>query len=203
MNPSISHPRIIPAYAGSTPTRSPRRSSGKDHPRIRGEHLLFSAASRPSRGSSPHTRGAPVDVGPDWRRCRIIPAYAGSTGLCDLGPKAQPDHPRIRGEHAGAHAYTPSRLGSSPHTRGAHGFGTALKQSVGIIPAYAGSTSRRSTRSASTWDHPRIRGEHGVDILGRRVAKGIIPAYAGSTRSHDAFHILEADHPRIRGEHAH
>ena len=71
---------------------------------------------------------------------RIIPAYAGSTGLCNLGPEAEPDHPRIRGEHTvpialiatafadhprirGEHPYhiieVPAEYGSSPHTRGA------------------------------------------------------------------------------------
>ena len=30
--------RIIPAYAGSTPSKSPRGKTNRDHPRIRGEH---------------------------------------------------------------------------------------------------------------------------------------------------------------------
>ena len=34
--------RIIPAYAGSTKTRSPGFMSAKDHPRIRGEHVKLS-----------------------------------------------------------------------------------------------------------------------------------------------------------------
>ena len=51
--------RIIPAYAGST--RRYRRSGAltTDHPRIRGEHILMHLLMASTRGSSPHTRGAP------------------------------------------------------------------------------------------------------------------------------------------------
>ena len=70
---------IIPAYAGSTRSRS--------------------APPRGLRGSSPHTRGAPTPLFTGTVDTGIIPAYAGSTGLCNLGPEATPDHPRIRGEH--------------------------------------------------------------------------------------------------------
>ena len=73
--------RIIPAYAGSTHHRPPPDRIGRDHPRIRGEHP---PARRPldlRPGSSPHTRGAPGPVGVKPAGARIIPAYAGSTGL--------------------------------------------------------------------------------------------------------------------------
>ena len=49
---------IIPAYAGSTPSRAFTAARRPDHPRIRGEHPApHPSATRPS-GSSPHTRGA-------------------------------------------------------------------------------------------------------------------------------------------------
>ena len=114
---------------------------------------------------------------------------------------------------------------------------------MGIIPAYAGSTtwdrliagkqqeSSPHTRGAlrtvlptlfERWDHPRIRGEHLMQITPDWVALGIIPAYAGSTNGKNAVTIkakgssphtrgalnahssrppLPSDHPRIRGEH--
>ena len=70
-------------------------------------------------------------------------------------------------------------------------------------------------------DHPRIRGEHGVDLAlhagqagssphtrgARRGLRqvgadvGIIPAYAGSTRIRGLQLEALGDHPRIRGEH--
>ena len=71
--------RIIPAYAGSTPT-TPSRSAGVgDHPRIRGEHSAPSGRGATFTGSSPHTRGAPLLPLPSNLLMRIIPAYAGST----------------------------------------------------------------------------------------------------------------------------
>ena len=50
--------RIIPAYAGSTPIRTPASRSREDHPRIRGEHRSTPCFFRRLSGSSPHTRGA-------------------------------------------------------------------------------------------------------------------------------------------------
>ena len=91
--------RIIPAYAGSTrpPTRPP--AGHADHPRIRGEHASFQMALRAAKGSSPHTRGAPLG-GVQVRILRgIIPAYAGSTGYKRHRGTGAADHPRIRGEH--------------------------------------------------------------------------------------------------------
>ena len=91
--------------------------------------------------------------------------------------------------------------GSSPHTRGARPPGLHCRCIVGIIPAYAGSTSRPSGGCDMDRDHPRIRGEHaaldveGLAALGSSPhTRGalqsrmraprqprIIPAYAGST----------------------
>src|SRR5690606_25686957 len=76
--------RIIPAYAGSTPDGPIQLGTERDHPRIRGEHPPASPRSTPSRGSSPHTRGAPQPRRLQRVGKRIIPAYAGST-LDDQG----------------------------------------------------------------------------------------------------------------------
>ena len=173
-------------------------------------------------GSSPHTRGAPR-LGPVVPARRgIIPAYAGSTGLCNLGPEAQPDHPRIRGEHEPPRGADVGPAGSSPHTRGALDLFKILPLDDGIIPAYAGSTPRRRIARRCVEDHPRIRGEHidtdrpGATGAGssphtrgalsevRQIAEEarIIPAYAGSTASGPGWSLRFGDHPRIRGEHA-
>ena len=71
--------RIIPAYAGSTPTPTWNRRAYWDHPRIRGEHSrgFFKGDGVP--GSSPHTRGARRVAAVMCRPQGIIPAYAGST----------------------------------------------------------------------------------------------------------------------------
>ena len=111
--------------------------------------------------------------------------------------------------------------GSSPHTRGARDAVSESERCHGIIPAYAGSTSRARVSCRRLWDHPRIRGEHEVPepLLQcgagssphtrgarlREAARGgrgwIIPAYAGSTRRRRSASPRGADHPRIRGEH--
>ena len=111
--------------------------------------------------------------------------------------------------------------GSSPHTRGAPAHRESDRRRVGIIPAYAGSTSPRYVNSVYPADHPRIRGEHfpepGLDVgqagssphtRGAPLIDGlrqplprIIPAYAGSTADLGLLDGWPRDHPRIRGEH--
>ena len=138
----------------------------------------------------------------DTIRGRIIPAYAGSTRLDIPWPQAM--------------------QGSSPHTRGAP-FDVPVDLGIGgIIPAYAGSTELVVVGHDEAQDHPRIRGEHAVDVgpdrrrrgssphtRGARAASGrrrrqggIIPAYAGSTAMSEWEASEVADHPRIRGEHS-
>ena len=132
----------------------------QDHPRIRGEHARPERAGSTSRGSSPHTRGAPAEVHARVESSGIIPAYAGSTGRRRSCGSRRRDHPRIRGEHIGDADDGPRLSGSSPHTRGAHGAESQVYPVGGIIPAYAGSTRIRPNRLRKTSDHPRIRGEH-------------------------------------------
>ena len=74
-----------------------------------------------------------------------------------------------------------AQAGSSPHTRGALAAHLLHCRETGIIPAYAGSTTCRSSPLEMPGDHPRIRGEHGVEAHEFVRELGIIPAYAGST----------------------
>ena len=131
------------------------------------------------------------------------------------------DHPRIRGEHALSRSMRNGLPGSSPHTRGAPVTGSLAMTRSGIIPAYAGSTSRSSAICFCCTDHPRIRGEHlrrfpttpspvgsSPHTRGapssrspRRCRLRIIPAYAGSTAGWWPRGVFSGDHPRIRGEH--
>ena len=172
-----------------------------DHPRIRGEHAPAPEMTALMPGSSPHTRGAQVRCPSRGCRTRIIPAYAGSTGGHQARFPARWDHPRIRGEHSSNNGIFPILSGSSPHTRGALSPDPATRRRRRIIPAYAGSTPRRTATACRRPDHPRIRGEHatrgawpvGADgssphtrgapgVRGQRGdGDGIIPAYAGST----------------------
>ena len=172
---------IIPAYAGSTAPSHGIRAAAGDHPRIRGEHSRQCLRQLATKGSSPHTRGAPGVASDGKCRKRIIPAYAGSTFPKSPSPAPLP--------------------GSSPHTRGARSGVHRHRRPGRIIPAYAGSTPTSSSPGRSSTDHPRIRGEHSglarVDPQGegssphtrgarwvtgwRTLVSRIIPAYAGST----------------------
>ena len=152
--------RIIPAYAGSTSTCRAWPAQTEDHPRIRGEHLLVIDELQGLYGSSPHTRGARCQDSPIQRGGGIIPAYAGSTADDETAATGSRDHPRIRGEHGLINQAFDAARGSSPHTRGARLRPGPAKARRGIIPAYAGSTSRNRPTPSPAKDHPRIRGEH-------------------------------------------
>ena len=193
--------RIIPAYAGSTVNTSRTRPGGPDHPRIRGEHGGRVLRHRRPLGSSPHTRGAHLEVAVDPIQLRIIPAYAGSTSTAGTTASRRSDHPRIRGEHQACEKINRKYGGSSPHTRGAPLLACADDRHIRIIPAYAGSTPPREVNTFIRLNHPRIRGEHTcrsspletpggssphtrgahAGLSRRRDAGRIIPAYAGST----------------------
>ena len=132
---------IIPAYAGST--LSARAASLKlwDHPRVCGEHLRISSFRYPALGSSPRMRGARLRRGAENLTCGIIPAYAGSTAPWTEQAARAWDHPRVCGEHNLAMEANAEREGSSPRMRGAPAACCLYSGEVGIIPAYAGSTS--------------------------------------------------------------
>ena len=152
--------RIIPAYAGSTRPLRRGLSHCPDHPRIRGEHFDRSVWAVRAEGSSPHTRGAPVEGASVLPPLRIIPAYAGSTAAPRSHSPARRDHPRIRGEHDPSTGMSLQQMGSSPHTRGARSGPPARRRGSRIIPAYAGSTVPEQHGEVCGQDHPRIRGEH-------------------------------------------
>ena len=111
------------------------------------------------------------------------------------------DHPRIRGEHREHPGVEFAGDGSSPHTRGALLSCVVVAESLGIIPAYAGSTKTSLPPGrAGSGSSPHTRGaprRRGVARSGRR----IIPAYAGSTGINEEAPPARRDHPRIRGEH--
>ena len=154
--------RIIPAYAGSTRASAMNRRCWADHPRIRGEHSATTIRWKKEPGSSPHTRGARPGIPSHKLGVRIIPAYAGSTESPSRPTSSAWDHPRIRGEHTHPSSTVKTRVGSSPHTRGAPGRRLRRRPDSGIIPAYAGSTAPWSASATAKTDHPRIRGEHGA-----------------------------------------
>ena len=175
-----SESRIIPAYAGSTDSGPTLVLAARDHPRIRGEHESVPLSFHFLAGSSPHTRGALTwDLIKSIAK-RIIPAYAGSTGVYLALHPPQRDHPRIRGEHNRNRSFSLGIRGSSPHTRGARYAVRTPARRRRIIPAYAGSTGRGGRRAWTSRDHPRIRGEHSGAITPIEQGPGSSPHTRGA-----------------------
>ena len=110
---------IIPACAGSTPTRRMTSCTARDHPRMCGEHASRPVLPRGARGSSPHVRGALGNATMLILAIGIIPACAGSTELTRCLRLWTRDHPRMCGEHAMRMIDQILTQGSSPHVRGA------------------------------------------------------------------------------------
>ena len=211
---------IIPAHAGKTRPWRPATRLTRDHPRSRGENVIWKSASSTSQGSSPLTRGKPDPWHVKEARGGIIPAHAGKTH--SRLPITQPkwDHPRSRGENFCPRVTHLSSEGSSPLTRGKRHHGVDRGLDEGIIPAHAGKTLRGILKHGTRTDHPRSRGENASapsSIRGRAgsspltrgkpeaemaVLEGdrIIPAHAGKTTFDASRCSRIRDHPRSRGE---
>ena len=74
-------------------------TSTRDHPRMRGEHIVTQNLLDPV--------------------CRITPACAGSTVPSSFIALTVRDHPRMRGEHVAPKSKYTKEEGSPPHARGA------------------------------------------------------------------------------------
>ena len=165
-------------------------------------------------------RGTPHVIVDLHNPVRIIPAHAGNTSV-DLARSLHVgDHPRACGEHPKEHIGADVQEGSSPRMRGTRAETVEPAEGGGIIPAHAGNTPLRFTRSRPRRDHPRACGEHHIRAehapcglgssprmrgtpvgLGRfgRVG-GIIPAHAGNTAALNVEALAAAgSSPRMRG----
>ena len=152
--------RIIPADAGSTPSKRRSAASAPDHPRGCGEHIEPTPETIDVRGSSPRMRGALRIAHAQVVAARIIPADAGSTQRGFVSRNRFADHPRGCGEHVYPVDNFLGSQGSSPRMRGAllgHLHSRVYRR---IIPADAGSTYPPSRVFTRIRDHPRGCGEH-------------------------------------------
>ena len=152
---------IIPAYAGNTTSYHLFRRDRRDHPRVCGEHCHCNRIQPRTEGSSPRMRGTlghvhqwlpqlgiiPAYAGNTDERVRsgIIPAYAGNTWQTLRVESSARDHPRVCGEHMYEADVMKPSPGSSPRMRGTLVLNISLFLSTGIIPAYAGNTSRSAS----------------------------------------------------------
>ena len=194
-------------------------SPSPDHPRSRGVYEYRDVQLHRQPGSSPLARGLQGDVPLLRIPARIIPARAGFTSTPTYPSGMATDHPRSRGVYGGVYPGTRFRVGSSPLARGLQRGPGPLCGVRGIIPARAGFTQPRHSRSTRGPDHPRSRGVYAPDEDADRsgcgsspLARGlrhvchrpadglrIIPARAGFTRSGPTSASGSQDHPRSRG----
>ena len=130
---------IIPACAGSMPSRCDALALARDHPRVCGEHDGVWRRSHVVMGSSPRVRGAFTDIPDESPRAGIIPACAGSIAYGDAEHASSRDHPRVCGEHRQDPSAASLLQGSSPRVRGASNMFCNICFPKRIIPACAGS----------------------------------------------------------------
>ena len=129
------------------------------------------------------------------------------------------DHPRSRGVYRTLARFISVSRGSSPLARGLPMSWGESRVDARIIPARAGFTARRRSRSWPAPDHPRSRGVYPRRTSGRMRHRGssplarglrggvhrpgdrrrIIPARAGFTCSPGRTPRRARDHPRSRG----
>ncbi len=140
---------LIPAWAGSTRSRSRSSWRAGAHPRVGGEHPHGSSKTRFSKGSSPRGRGARQRRPAALQEPGLIPAWAGSTPSTRSPRATGWAHPRVGGEHRTVTCPVGLRPGSSPRGRGARSGEPGPVGPAGLIPAWAGSTLWSHSESPS------------------------------------------------------
>ena len=173
---SAAHPR---AGGDDHRAQSERQSSGGSSPRWRGRHAGDLAAPQASRlipalagttgrlgsGASPR-RAHPRAGGDDCRRrttrprvSGLIPALAGTTFLGGRDATPLRAHPRAGGDDSCSIVRSSAGTGSSPRWRGRHPLRGDRDRGRGLIPALAGTTSRRGSGRRWRSAHPRAGGD--------------------------------------------
>ena len=109
---------ITPACAGNSDKWRIIARNAEDHPRLRGEQAIFSAAAISGAGSPPLARGTAGRRIQNARRFGITPACAGNRPRRRHFCRIQQDHPRLRGEQISPDKFSEPALGSPPLARG-------------------------------------------------------------------------------------
>ena len=113
----------------------------RDHPHLRGEHLLLLSLNFIRLGSPPPTWGTRNLTTRIHRFIRITPTYVGNTLATSHSVRLPKDHPHLRGEH---YQYSSSILlikGSPPPTWGTHERLILANDAGRITPTYVGNTT--------------------------------------------------------------
>ena len=151
------------------------------HPRVCGEHRNWAIIKGKNDGSSPRVRGT-YDVQPkQLSKVRFIPACAGNITHTNLGRHAQSVHPRVCGEHSKTPSANPHSRGSSPRVRGTYCGLHPVSTSIRFIPACAGNISAAGGVCRSEAVHPRVCGEHPVNLISLSLEVGSSPRVRGTS----------------------
>ena len=110
--------RLIPAHAGKTGSGGPRNRRGATHPRSRRENELAYQIGELYWGSSPLTRGKPVDLHEREANLRLIPTHAGRTPGTRPRSQSASAYPHTRGENLSSGWQPLNSPGPSPLTQG-------------------------------------------------------------------------------------
>ena len=152
--------RITPACAGTTGREGIQQIQLQDHPRVCGNHSVFTPAPDPAAGSPPRVREPRLSRGSDRTSGRITPACAGTTKSQFRIDIFTEDHPRVCGNHAPCLLLSACYLGSPPRVREPRLDFFNRHPAHGITPACAGTTPAPMPWKNRYQDHPRVCGNH-------------------------------------------
>ena len=212
--------RLIPAWAGKTPSWRRSIAASPAHPRVGGENGAAGVPVAWVSGSSPRGRGKPKAKLVHCYVTGLIPAWAGKTRSSNRPRLRGWAHPRVGGENRTAPRAMRLHSGSSPRGRGKRRQALAYRPSCGLIPAWAGKTAQSPEPGSRRAAHPRVGGENRVretrfdldtgssprgrgkpsSLRSTRTTRRLIPAWAGKTRRQRSRSHRVRAHPRVGGE---
>ena len=154
---------LIPAWAGETSGVHGRNSTIGAHPRVGGGNLAH--------------------VQHKHHRHGLIPAWAGETGSPVEPTKDGGAHPRVGGGNILFLPRLVFEAGSSPRGRGKPRREAADVLPLGLIPAWAGETSRALPLPVAPWAHPRVGGGNKCNCRRKSSPLGSSPRGRGKRRA--------------------
>ena len=211
---------LIPTHAGKTLVRATLTGAEEAHPHSRGENSASWRARLAVRGSSPLTRGKPVQAELRVADRGLIPTHAGKTLRSARERPPQRAHPHSRGENTDWCVGLAAQAGSSPLTRGKPRLLGFIALISGLIPTHAGKTRSSARRARARTAHPHSRGENADAspisrratgsspltrgkpsvLAGGQTVGGLIPTHAGKTLPYGQHLAATWAHPHSRGE---
>ena len=172
------------------------------YPRVCGEHCVPGCTGRRTNDLPPRVRGAHLGGHAVLLAHRLTPACAGSTVGDSLIRAADRPYPRVCGEHGRGRSRRALDSDLPPRVRGAPPPHPRDRHEGRLTPACAGSTRLHGAWGAGVSTYPRVCGEHGQWIQGRRPVDRLTPACSGSTNTASRSPATSSTYPRVCGEHA-